>query len=176
MADTELAAAVWLTFQRNRANVQKRRARLRRLMAVCSQMERINIYANPNDNVPVVQIYMDKSKDLKFDYRLSRESIEALMTLLRREKTHGWVQHMEVLLVVYWLAHGLSYSVVSRVFDVPKTTVFVIVHRMGRVKARFNQHHARARLVVERAFGMMKARWRGIFFKALKVDHTFYPK
>ncbi|KAF3849419.1 hypothetical protein F7725_015916 [Dissostichus mawsoni] len=73
---------------------------------------------------------MDQSKDLRFDYRLSRESIEALMTLLRREKTHGWVQHVEVLLVVYWLAHGLSYSVVSRVFDVPKTTVFDIVHRM----------------------------------------------
>ncbi|KAJ4921187.1 hypothetical protein JOQ06_025910 [Pogonophryne albipinna] len=148
---------------------------------------------------------MDQSKDLRFDYRLSRESIEALMTLLRREKTHGWVQHVEVLLVVYWLAHGLSYSVVSRVFDVPKTTVFDIVHRMsghyivgdggspclreplnlitpyreplrGRVEARFTRHHARARSVVERAFGMMKARWRGIFFKALEVDHSFSPK
>ncbi|KAL3057990.1 hypothetical protein OYC64_010211 [Pagothenia borchgrevinki] len=205
------------------------------------------------------------------------------MTLLRREKNHGCVQHVEVLLVVYWLAHGLSYSVVSRVFDVPKTTVFDIVHRMceailcllekvihfptqaqcaevgngfhrlanspafshcvgaidgchildifvgypgsvhdtrvlrnspvflrgcyppaghyivgdggypclreplnlitpyreplrGRVEACFNRHHARARSVVERAFGMMKARWRGIFFKALEVDHSFSPK
>ncbi|KAM6992375.1 uncharacterized protein LKV04_008427 [Tautogolabrus adspersus] len=238
------------------------------------------------------------------------------MALLRREKTHGWGQYMEVLLVVYWLAHGLSYTVVSRVFDVPKTTVFDIVHRMcdtiishlekvvhcptlaqfadvgngfqrlanspafspcvgdidgchirikaphgphaadyrnrklfhsvqlqgicdstgkfldifvgypgsvhdtrvlrnspvfvrgcyppagyfivgdggypclnapvtlitpyweplrGRVEARYNAHHARGRCIIERAFGMMKARWRGIFFKALEVDHTFAP-
>ncbi|KAI9517694.1 hypothetical protein NQZ68_000861 [Dissostichus eleginoides] len=90
MAEMELVAAV---LQNNRANIQRRRARLRRLMAVCLQTERINIYASPNHHVPVVQIYMDQSKDLRFDYRLSRESIEALMTLLRREKTHGWVQH-----------------------------------------------------------------------------------
>ncbi|KAL3060951.1 hypothetical protein OYC64_009209 [Pagothenia borchgrevinki] len=317
MAEMELVAAV---LQNNGANIQRRRARLQRL-AVCLQGERINIYANLNHHVPVIQIYMDQSIDLTFDYRLSRESIEALMTLLRREKNHGWVQHVEVLLVVYWLAHGLSYSVVSRVFDVLKTTVFDIVHRMceailcllekvihfptqaqcaevgngfhrlanspanspafshcvgaidgchirikapnsphaqdylnrklflsvqlqgicdsygkfldifvgypgsvhdtrvlrnspvfvrgcyppaghyivgdggypclreplnlitpyreplrGRVEARFNRHHARARSVVERAFGMMKARWRGIFFKALEVDHSFSPK
>lgn len=67
---------------------------------------------------------------MAFDYRLSRASIDALMALLRREKSHGWGQDLEVLLVVYWLAHGLSYSVVSRVFDVPKTTVFDIIHRM----------------------------------------------
>uniref|UniRef100_UPI003AAF3DC8 uncharacterized protein n=1 Tax=Centroberyx gerrardi TaxID=166262 RepID=UPI003AAF3DC8 len=286
-------------------------------MALCSQMERSKIYATPNTHVPVVQIYLDLSKDMRFDYRLSRPSIEALMALLRREKTHGWEKYMEVLLVVYWLAYGLSYTVVSWVFDVPKTTVFDIVHRMcdailslldkvvhfptlaqcaevghgfqhlanspafshcvraingchvrikaphgphaqdclnrklfhsiqlqaicdstgkfldifvgypgsvhdtrvlrnnspvfirgcyppagyfilgdggypcltvpvnlitpyrepvrGRVEARFNAHHAKAQSIIERAFGMMKARWQGIFFKALEVDYTFAP-
>ncbi|KAJ4946082.1 hypothetical protein JOQ06_023757 [Pogonophryne albipinna] len=38
----------------------------------------------------------------------------------------------------------------------------------GRVQSRFNQHHARARSIVERAFGMMKTRWRLLFFKALE--------
>ncbi|XP_059188162.1 uncharacterized protein LOC131970756 [Centropristis striata] len=254
---------------------------------------------------------------MQYDYRLSRTSIEALMALLRREKTHGWGLHVEVLITVYWLAHGLSYTVVSRVFDVPKTTVFDIIHRMcaailsllrkvvhfpsvaqcaevgrgfqhlaniaafshcvgaidgchirikaphgphaqdylnrklfhsvqlqaicdstgkfldifvgypgsvhdtrvlrnspvfvsgcypppghfivgdggypclsapvtlitpyrepvrGRVEARFNGHHARARSIIEPAFGMMKSRWRGIFLKALEVEHTFAPK
>ena len=41
------------------------------------------------------------------------------------------------------------------------------------VEARFNRHHARARSVIERAFGIMKARWRTIFFKALEVQPVF---
>ena len=41
------------------------------------------------------------------------------------------------------------------------------------VERRFNRHHARARSVIERAFGIMKARWRSLFFKALEV-HPFF--
>lgn len=52
------------------------------------------------------------------------------MALLRREKNHGWVQYIEVLLVISWLADGLSYTIVRWVLDVPKTTVYDIVHRM----------------------------------------------
>lgn len=36
----------------------------------------------------------------------------------------------------------------------------------------FNIHHARGRNIVERAFGMMKARWRSVFMKVLEVKHT----
>ncbi|KAH7958575.1 hypothetical protein HPB49_002904 [Dermacentor silvarum] len=35
---------------------------------------------------------------------------------------------------------------------------------------RFNAAHARARSVVERAFGLMKGRWRSVFTKALEVS------
>lgn len=35
--------------------------------------------------------------------------------------------------------------------------------------ARSNPHHAKARPVIERAWGIMKARWRATFFKAIKV-------
>lgn len=52
----------------------------------------------PNTYVPMMQIYLDPSKDLTFDYRLSRASINALFALLRREKNHGQAQNMEVLL------------------------------------------------------------------------------
>ena len=45
----------------------------------------------------------------------------------------------------------------------------------GRVQSRFNHHHAKARSIIERAFGMLKARWRSLFFRALEVDHTFVP-
>ncbi|XP_033938050.1 uncharacterized protein [Pseudochaenichthys georgianus] len=45
----------------------------------------------------------------------------------------------------------------------------------GQVQARFNVHHARARCVVERAFGRMKTRWRATLFKALEVSPSFAP-
>ena len=45
----------------------------------------------------------------------------------------------------------------------------------GRVQERFSCHHARAQSIVEWAFGMMKTRWRSIFFKALEVSHLFTP-
>ncbi|XP_070398237.1 putative nuclease HARBI1 [Nothobranchius furzeri] len=40
---------------------------------------------------------------------------------------------------------------------------------------RFNSYHSRARCIIERAFGMMKTRFRTIFLKALEVHHTFVP-
>lgn len=43
----------------------------------------------------------------------------------------------------------------------------------GVVDGRFNRHHAKARLVIERAFGIMKTRWRSVFFKALEVHPAF---
>uniref|UniRef100_A0A3B3YQL6 DDE Tnp4 domain-containing protein n=1 Tax=Poecilia mexicana TaxID=48701 RepID=A0A3B3YQL6_9TELE len=40
---------------------------------------------------------------------------------------------------------------------------------------RFNNHHSKARSIIERAFGMMKTRFRSIFLQALEVHHTFVP-
>uniref|UniRef100_A0A8C5BL80 DDE Tnp4 domain-containing protein n=1 Tax=Gadus morhua TaxID=8049 RepID=A0A8C5BL80_GADMO len=40
---------------------------------------------------------------------------------------------------------------------------------------RFNWHHSRACFIIERAFGMMKTRFRAIFLQALEVHHTFVP-
>ncbi|KAK8763857.1 hypothetical protein V5799_033534 [Amblyomma americanum] len=38
------------------------------------------------------------------------------------------------------------------------------------VEIRFNKAHAKARCIVERAFGLMKGRWRSVFTKALEVS------
>ncbi|CAI5638201.1 unnamed protein product [Oreochromis niloticus] len=40
---------------------------------------------------------------------------------------------------------------------------------------RFNSHHSRARCIIERAFGMMKTRFRAIFLQTQEVHHTFVP-
>ncbi|KAJ3610329.1 hypothetical protein NHX12_022422 [Muraenolepis orangiensis] len=45
----------------------------------------------------------------------------------------------------------------------------------GVAAQRFNGHHSRARSIIERAFGMMKTRFRAIFLQALEVNHTFVP-
>ncbi len=42
-------------------------------------------------------------------------------------------------------------------------------------QARFNHHHSKARSIIERSFGIMKSRWRSIFFKALEVKPNFAP-
>ena len=261
-------------------------------------------------------MYFDGHSDLRRDFRLHRTTISALADLLWVEDHQGWGKHLEALVFLFWLASGTSYRVVARAFDIPRSTVCDIIHRVtekiltlrrrlikfpqmedlagiaagfqqlagsasfqkvvgsidgchvrikppaehaacyhnrklfhsiqfqavcdhrGRfmdifagypgsvhdsrvlrnsplyteqlyppagfvilgdggypclsqpitlltpyrqpvrspVEARYNQHHSRARSVIERAFGVMKARWRAIFFKALEVRPTFAVK
>ena len=47
---------------------------------------------------------------------------------------------------------------------------------IGRVQQRFNYRQSKARSVIERAFGMMKTRWRSTLFRALEVKPTFAPQ
>lgn len=269
-----------------------------------------------NHNVPILQLWLDEELELKQDFRLSRTAMNALQRLLQRETDHGWGHQLETLIYVYWLAHGLSYQVVSSVFNVPKATVHRIIHRVaqniwvnlkkaisfpqaeelqavgqgfaqlsrthafknvvgaidgthirikppkrhqidylnykgfysinmqamcdsigrfldifvgypgsvhdtrilknssfyraqryppseyiilgdggypcletpiclitpykepvnGQVQGRFNYYHSRARSIIERAFGMMKTRWRSTLFRALEVKPTFAPQ
>ncbi|CAJ1059690.1 protein ALP1-like isoform X1 [Xyrichtys novacula] len=270
-----------------------------------------------NTGVPVLQRFF-ASDDTREDFRLSRESLAVLLGLLHQERRHGWGATIETLVLLFWLASGASYRVVSRVFGMPRSTVHRIVHRVteevgairhrviylprsaddlaavtqgfaglarhraflkaagaidgchvrikspsgpdghcyinrilfasiilqavcdhqgrfidtylgwpgsvhdarvlrhsplyrqnvypppghfiladsrypclqhplplitpyrlpvrGVVAQRFNGHHARARSVIERAFGMMKTRFRAIFLKALEIRHTFVPQ
>lgn len=76
-------------------------------------------------------VYLDPQEDPKRDFRLSRDAINMLMELLDINKSHGWEPDFEVLLFLYWLAHGASYSVVSRAFGSPKTSVFRAVHKVA---------------------------------------------
>lgn len=40
-------------------------------------------------------------------------------------------------------------------------------------QAKFNRLHSKAHCVIERAFGIMKTRWRDIYLKALEIHPTF---
>ncbi len=62
------------------------------------------------------------------DYRVGQQSMEAIMRILPSKYIQGWSHEVHILITVYWLAHGLSYSVVSRAFRVPKSIVCRLVH------------------------------------------------
>lgn len=76
-----------------------------------------------NTTVPVLRVFFEEN-DTRADYRLSRESLNALMSMLHQDQHHGWGQIIKVLVFIFWLACGTSYRVVSRAFSIPKTTVF----------------------------------------------------
>ena len=57
--------------------------------------------------------------------------MEALLRILPSKHTQGWSHEVHIYIyayTVYWLAHGLSCSVVSRAFHVLKFTVCRLVH------------------------------------------------
>ncbi|XP_034075266.1 putative nuclease HARBI1 [Gymnodraco acuticeps] len=295
------------------ARSNRRRRRLRRILAMWQGGK--GLYMQLNATAPILAVYANPEACLKKDFRVKRSSVVYLVQMLSSPKDHGWGQDIEVLVLLYSLAHGLSLSVVGSAFRIPKSTVHRIIkhvtgkikanlktlislptpdelpeiadgfcqlakspafHRAagaidgchirikppgneyhkeyinyklfpsiqmqaicdstgrfldvfigypgsvhdarvlrnspifcqalfppagwfllgdggypclekpvglltpykvprGQVQARFNRHHARARSVVERAFGRMKARWRATLFKALEVSPSFAP-
>lgn len=43
-------------------------------------------------------------------------------------------------------------------------------YQMTEAQTRFNHAHSKARITIEQTFGMMKSRWRAIFFKTLELQ------
>ncbi|TDG99393.1 hypothetical protein EPR50_G00193880 [Perca flavescens] len=82
--------------------------------------------------MPILRLWFDVETELRQDFRLTRRVMHSLQRLLQRDQDHGWGNELEVLIYTYWLAHGLSYRVVARVFNVPKVTVHCIIHRVAQ--------------------------------------------
>ncbi|XP_035851110.1 uncharacterized protein LOC118493835 [Sander lucioperca] len=119
----------------NRRNQARRRGlRLRRLRMLVDHLMTgaPTTYYAINPNMPILRMWFDVETELRQDFRLTRTAMHSLQRLLQREQDHGWGNELEVLIYTYWLAHGLSYRVVSRVFNVPKATVHRIIHRVAQ--------------------------------------------
>ncbi|KAL2096830.1 hypothetical protein ACEWY4_006037 [Coilia grayii] len=229
-------------------------------------------YCVVNRTVPLLRLYFDGHSCLQPDFRLTRRSFNALLDTLGRQYDHGWGPEIETLVFLFWLASATSYRVVARAFDMPRSTVHRVVHKVSKkvanllhtvvrhptgqelprlgarfarpllmtayfidvvvgfcgsvhdarilynspiyynalypppgysilgdggypcltqpislmtpfrlplqnhVQGRYNSCLSKARVVVERAFGIMKTRWRTTFLKALEVDVTYAPE
>ncbi|KAJ8367962.1 hypothetical protein SKAU_G00079900 [Synaphobranchus kaupii] len=88
-------------------------------------------YCTINHHVPVMKIYFDGESELRTDYRLSRQTLDHLIQSLHNHSDHGWGHVVDVLVFVFWLASATSYRVVSRAFDIPRSTVHNIIHRVA---------------------------------------------
>lgn len=98
-------------------------------------------YCRLDYKMPILRLWFNVESELKRDFRLSRRAMDSVQRLLQTEQDHGWGSQLEVIVYVYWLAHGLSYTVVSRVFNIPKSTVHRIVHKVAN-KICTNLHRA----------------------------------
>lgn len=47
------------------------------------------------NTVPVLRVYMDPERDMKVDFRLSRQAFTGLLAILTQERDHGWGHHLE---------------------------------------------------------------------------------
>ncbi|XP_033971714.1 protein ALP1-like [Trematomus bernacchii] len=127
------ALGQWQRLLTNNRNQERRRsqrwkAQMRKAILLHLEVQHPHSYRSLNSSVPVLELYFGDGCLLK-DFRMSRDSLEALMRCLGPERRQAWEHHMTVLTTVYWLAHGLSYSVVSRAFQVPLSTVHRLVHQ-----------------------------------------------
>ncbi|KAJ8349407.1 hypothetical protein SKAU_G00245370, partial [Synaphobranchus kaupii] len=109
-----------------------------------SKASPLSTYGRVNTMLPLLRSYFDPEEDTKADFRMSREALHSLMHQLNTHRCHGLGGELEVLILAYWLAHGLTYSVVSRALGVPKTTVHDVTHRMAAQLVRLKDqiiHH-----------------------------------
>ncbi|KAL4009709.1 hypothetical protein ACER0C_003561 [Sarotherodon galilaeus] len=138
------------------------------------------LYCRINLSVPVLDRYFN-NEDTRPDFRLSRETPEDLHAMSngfaqlaghRAFVKAGAIDCCHVRIKLPSGPDDGGYPCLQH--PLPLVTPYKRpVHGVGA--QRFNAHHAMARSVIERAFGMMKTRFRAIFLQALEVHHTFVP-
>ncbi len=101
---------------------------------------------------------------------MSAADFNSLLQIAHMERDQGWGHQLEVLIFVYWLAHGVSYCVTSRVFDIPKSTVCRVVHKVAKdirkVKGEII-HFPHAQSIDEVRSGLGRLAHHSVFDKAV---------
>ncbi|KAK7907117.1 hypothetical protein WMY93_015729 [Mugilogobius chulae] len=93
-----------------------------------------------NTSCPIMAVYANPEASMKNDFRVSRETFHHLLQRIPNIKDHGWKPDMELLVFLYYLGHGLSLTVVSATFGMPKSTVHDIIHRVsGKITAKLRR-------------------------------------
>ncbi|KAL2087167.1 hypothetical protein ACEWY4_018226 [Coilia grayii] len=155
--------------------VQQRRAHRRRMLMLSAYWHLVASaetvsYAWLNRAYPLLRLFFE-GEDTRPDFRLSRVSVIGLLQLLDQERHHGWGPAIEVLVFLFWLASGASYRVVSRAFDMPRTTVHNVVHRVCgdllQVMPRIIRVPSTAEEVREVGDGFARLAGHGAFRKAM---------
>ncbi|KAJ4945076.1 hypothetical protein JOQ06_013614 [Pogonophryne albipinna] len=80
---------------------QSRRRRARLQQAIGLMEMDVNPIAILNPHVPVLAMFFDGQKDLMKDYRLGRQSLEALLRILPSKSTQGWSHESTVCRLVH---------------------------------------------------------------------------
>ncbi|XP_033904651.3 putative nuclease HARBI1 [Acipenser ruthenus] len=132
------AAASLLTFWRI-SEIQRRRAAARKrlylraiMLLLLSKQEKINMAPSSllNRHVPVLRVYFEGVNDLSPHFRVSRRTMQRIMSVLREDKNNGWGYDLEILMFMFWLARAASYRVVAASFGVPRSTVHRIIQKV----------------------------------------------
>ncbi|KAJ0023721.1 hypothetical protein NQD34_003620 [Periophthalmus magnuspinnatus] len=127
--DSEIISVLFLIFHYLIEEESRCRRRRRSRLCLLGLSEPRGKYCKINRSVAVLERFFNH-QDTWPDFRLSRESLAALMRLLKQDRRYGWGAELEVLVFLFWLARGTSYRVVSRVFGIPRSTVHRIVRRI----------------------------------------------
>nr|XP_033950294.1 uncharacterized protein LOC117455042 isoform X2 [Pseudochaenichthys georgianus] len=82
------------------ARSNRRRRRLRRILAMCQWQGGKGLYMQLNATAPILTVYANPEACLKKEFRVKRSSVVYLVQMLSSPKDHGWGQDIEVLVLL----------------------------------------------------------------------------
>ncbi|XP_042274541.1 protein ALP1-like isoform X2 [Thunnus maccoyii] len=123
---------------------------------------------------------------LKQDFCLIRKAMHGLQRLLQREQDHGWGSVHDTCMMKNSSFYGARrYPSTDYILlgdggcpclDTPIWLITSYKESVyGHIQVCLNYYHSRGHSIIERAFEMVKTRWRSTHFRTLEVKPTFAP-
>lgn len=87
-------------------------------------------YCQFGGNTHVIQGILDGDIDTTTkNIRIGPSTFRRIVTLIPGKRS-GWAVEIDLICFLYWLAETCSYRTISNLFDLPRSTVETIIHRM----------------------------------------------